>query len=62
MSYGIVCDKLYDPEKHIMEPVRVDPRDKNAYVMDQIDWLVVQVKLQFSIRIYSVSKGTLSKI
>lgn len=43
MSYGIVCDKLYDPEKHISEPVRLDPRDKKTYVVDQVDWLVIQV-------------------
>ncbi|CAI7625480.1 unnamed protein product [Penicillium manginii] len=42
MSYGIVCDKLYDAEKHISEPVRLDPRDKKTYVVDQIDWLVIQ--------------------
>ncbi|KAK5796631.1 hypothetical protein VI817_005916 [Penicillium citrinum] len=39
VSYGIVCDKLYDPEKHLMEPVRLDARDKKTYVVDQIDWL-----------------------
>ncbi|KAJ5734832.1 hypothetical protein N7533_013235 [Penicillium manginii] len=42
MSYGIVCDKLYDAVKHISEPVRLDPRDKKTYVVDQIDWLVIQ--------------------
>lgn len=43
VSYGIVCDLLYDPEKHIGEPVRRDPRDNNLYAVDQIQWLVVQV-------------------
>ncbi|KAJ5189910.1 hypothetical protein N7472_008924 [Penicillium cf. griseofulvum] len=44
ISYGIICDKLYNPEKHVGERVRVDPRDKNTYVIDQIDWLVIQVR------------------
>ncbi|KAL5358279.1 hypothetical protein BJX96DRAFT_173296 [Aspergillus floccosus] len=42
VSYGIVCDLLYDPEKHIGEPVRRDPRDNNLYAVDQIQWLIVQ--------------------
>ncbi|OQE33069.1 hypothetical protein PENFLA_c001G07118 [Penicillium flavigenum] len=42
MSYGIICDKIYNPEKHIGERVRLDPRDKQTYVINQIDWLVVQ--------------------
>lgn len=48
MSYGIVCDKLYDPESHISEPVRLDPRDKKTYVVDHIDWLVIQVSCKIS--------------
>lgn len=43
VSYGIVCDKIYNPEKHVGEPVRLDPRDKITYAIDQIDWLVIQV-------------------
>ncbi|KAF9882737.1 hypothetical protein FE257_005328 [Aspergillus nanangensis] len=42
VSYGIICDLLYDPEKHIGEPVRRDPRDSNIYAIDQIQWLIVQ--------------------
>lgn len=44
VSYGIICDKIYDPEKHIGAPVRLDPRDKRTYAIDQIDWLVIQVR------------------
>lgn len=43
VSYGIICDKIYHPEKHIGEAVRHDPRDKMTYAIDQIDWLVIQV-------------------
>ncbi|KAB8077963.1 hypothetical protein BDV29DRAFT_167418 [Aspergillus leporis] len=42
VSYGIMCDKLYDPKKHVGEPVRLDPRDNNMFAVDQIDWLVIQ--------------------
>ncbi|KAJ5623175.1 hypothetical protein N7490_011780 [Penicillium lividum] len=42
VSYGIVCDKIYNPEKHIGQAVRLDPRDKITYAVDQIDWLVIQ--------------------
>ncbi|KAJ5769200.1 hypothetical protein N7520_003759 [Penicillium odoratum] len=42
VSYGIVCDKIYNPEKHIGQAVRLDPRDKKTYAVDQIDWLVIQ--------------------
>ncbi|KAL4923834.1 uncharacterized protein BDV17DRAFT_296016 [Aspergillus undulatus] len=42
VSYGIICDILYDPEKHMGEPARQDPRYKNIYAVDQIEWLVIQ--------------------
>ncbi|KAE8141241.1 hypothetical protein BDV38DRAFT_237622 [Aspergillus pseudotamarii] len=42
VSYGIMCDKLYDPNKHVGEPVRLDPRDNNMFAVDQIDWLIIQ--------------------
>ncbi|KAI9037071.1 Hsp70 family protein [Aspergillus affinis] len=45
VSYGITCDKLYDPNEHVGEPVRLDPRDNNMFAVDQIDWLVVQARL-----------------
>ncbi|THC90325.1 hypothetical protein EYZ11_010204 [Aspergillus tanneri] len=43
VSYGIICDQIYDPEKHIGESVRLDSRDKQMYAVDQVDWLVIQV-------------------
>ncbi|RJE19671.1 hypothetical protein PHISCL_07991 [Aspergillus sclerotialis] len=42
VSYGIICDKIYNPSKHVGEPVRLDPRDNETYAVDQIDWLVIQ--------------------
>lgn len=43
VSYGIVCDLLYDPVKHLGEKVRRDPRDDNLYAIDQVEWLIIQV-------------------
>ncbi|KAL4802510.1 hypothetical protein BDV18DRAFT_146855 [Aspergillus unguis] len=42
VSYGIVCDLIYDPIKHLGEPVRRDPRDNNLYAVDQVEWLIIQ--------------------
>ncbi|KAJ5726652.1 uncharacterized protein N7483_008009 [Penicillium malachiteum] len=42
MSYGIICDKLFDPSKHSSEPSRFDARDKKKFAIGQIDWLVIQ--------------------
>ncbi|KAL4781246.1 hypothetical protein BJX76DRAFT_350325 [Aspergillus varians] len=42
VSYGIVCDVLYDPTKHVGEKVRRDPRDDNLYAVDQVEWLIIQ--------------------
>ncbi|KAL4997404.1 hypothetical protein BDV10DRAFT_195126 [Aspergillus recurvatus] len=42
VSYGIICDLIYDPVKHLGEPVRRDPRDDNLYAVDQIEWLIIQ--------------------
>ncbi|RHZ63243.1 Hsp70 family protein [Aspergillus thermomutatus] len=42
VSYGIICDQLYVPEKHAGELVRQDPHDQLRYAIDQVDWLVVQ--------------------
>ncbi|KAK2883393.1 hypothetical protein FQN49_000033 [Arthroderma sp. PD_2] len=41
-SYGIICDRTYDPQKDVGEPVRYDERDKTTYVLNQIDWLIIQ--------------------
>jgi hypothetical protein len=43
ISYGIVCDLIYDADKHLGEPVRRDPRDNRLYAVDQIEWIVLQV-------------------
>lgn len=43
VSYGIICDRIYDPGTHVGEPVRRDPRDDQIYAVDQVDWLVTQV-------------------
>ncbi|KAJ5771837.1 hypothetical protein N7520_002366 [Penicillium odoratum] len=42
VSYGIICDKLYDPTRHLGESIRYDERDKSTYAVEQIDWLVIQ--------------------
>ncbi|KAL2855677.1 hypothetical protein BJX68DRAFT_264031 [Aspergillus pseudodeflectus] len=42
ISYGIVCDLIYDADKHLGEPVRRDPRDNRLYAVDQIEWIVLQ--------------------
>jgi hypothetical protein len=47
VSYGIICDQLYIPEKHAGELIRQDPHDQLSYAIDQIDWLVVQVRRQY---------------
>ncbi|EED18796.1 conserved hypothetical protein [Talaromyces stipitatus ATCC 10500] len=44
VSYGIICDEIYDPVRHVAEPIRLDPRDNNIYATRQIDWLVIQGK------------------
>lgn len=47
VSYGIICDLLYDPAKHLGEKVRRDPRDDNLYAIDQVEWLIIQVRITF---------------
>ncbi|RDW64439.1 Hsp70 family protein [Aspergillus mulundensis] len=42
VSYGIICDVIYDPVKHLGEPVRRDPRDDNLYAINQVEWLIIQ--------------------
>ncbi|KKK15548.1 hypothetical protein ARAM_004684 [Aspergillus rambellii] len=41
-SYGVICDQLYDPEKHVGQPVRYDERNKKRYAVQQIEWLIFQ--------------------
>ncbi|KAL2871627.1 Hsp70 family protein [Aspergillus lucknowensis] len=42
VSYGVICDWLYDPKKHVGEPTRWDERNQKTYAINQIDWLVLQ--------------------
>ncbi|KAK2750331.1 hypothetical protein FQN57_003811 [Myotisia sp. PD_48] len=42
VSYGIVIDQRYDPQKHIGEPVRVGKFDKIKYAENQISWVLLQ--------------------
>lgn len=49
VSYGIMCDLLYDAERHIGEPVRRDPRDNKLYAVDQIQWFIIQVGTPLSL-------------
>lgn len=44
-SYGLICKELYDIDnpKHIGRKTQRDPKDKELYVQDCIDWFVVRV-------------------
>ncbi|KAH8429465.1 uncharacterized protein LDX57_007127 [Aspergillus melleus] len=42
VSYGVICDQLYDPHRHSREPVRFDERDGKKFAIGQIDWLILQ--------------------
>ncbi len=43
LSYGMICRELYNEAKHIGEEVTHDPRDRQRWAVNQIDWFVVQV-------------------
>ncbi|KAI9368234.1 hypothetical protein BJX61DRAFT_546732 [Aspergillus egyptiacus] len=45
VSYGVICDWLYDPKQHAGEPTRFDERNQKTYAINQIDWIVFQVPL-----------------
>ncbi|KAL4875397.1 hypothetical protein BJY04DRAFT_224064 [Aspergillus karnatakaensis] len=42
VSYGVICDWLYDPKRHQGEMTRYDERNGKTYAINQIDWLVLQ--------------------
>ncbi|KAL5333307.1 hypothetical protein BJX70DRAFT_403701 [Aspergillus crustosus] len=42
VSYGVICDWLYDPKRHTGEMTRYDERNGKTYAVNQIDWLVLQ--------------------
>ncbi|KAJ5930577.1 hypothetical protein N7466_006070 [Penicillium verhagenii] len=48
VSYGVICDQPYDPNRHTGESVRRDKLDKRMYAVQQIDWMVRQVCLRYS--------------
>jgi hypothetical protein len=50
VSYGVICDWIYDPRKHAGEPTRWDERNQKTYAINQIDWLVLQVLPQLLIQ------------
>lgn len=44
VSYGIICRVPYDPRRHVGEPVELDSLDKKKYAINQIEWIVNQVR------------------
>jgi hypothetical protein len=42
VSYGMICKELYNPVNHMGEPTAYDPRDRQTYALNQIDWFVKQ--------------------
>ncbi|KAL4924601.1 porphobilinogen deaminase, dipyromethane cofactor binding domain-containing protein [Aspergillus undulatus] len=42
VSYGVICDWLYDPKKHLGEITRYDERNGKTYAINQIDWIVLK--------------------
>ncbi|KAL2827810.1 hypothetical protein BDW59DRAFT_54789 [Aspergillus cavernicola] len=42
VSYGVICDWLYDPKIHLGEQTRYDERNGKTYAINQIDWFVLQ--------------------
>ncbi|KAL3469292.1 hypothetical protein BJX99DRAFT_78386 [Aspergillus californicus] len=42
VSYGVICDWVYDPKVHVGEPTRYDERNGKTYAIGQIDWIVLQ--------------------
>ena len=66
VSYGVICDKVFDPTRHNGEPLRYDERDKKMYAVGQVDWLVLQgsptprdgFSKEFKRKIYPREQGT----
>jgi hypothetical protein len=42
-SYGVLCQRPYIPYKHVGEDVTIDHGTGKKWVLNQIDWLVIQV-------------------
>lgn len=45
VSYGIVVNQLYDPKIHQGMNFSRDPRDGKKWMLDQVEWLIRQVRL-----------------
>lgn len=54
VSYGIICHKVYNRDIHVGERVQMDVRDKRLYALDQIDWLVVKVRMPSPLALQSL--------
>ncbi|KAF2470561.1 uncharacterized protein BDR25DRAFT_261580 [Lindgomyces ingoldianus] len=42
LSYGVVCDQIYQEENHLGEYVVRDPRDGKRWAKAQIEWIIKQ--------------------
>jgi len=43
VSYGLVVNQRYNPNKHIGEKIMRDPRDRKRWAIGQVEWLIRQV-------------------
>lgn len=43
VSYGVVVNQRWDPQKHQGQRVYKDPRDKKQWALNQIEWLIREV-------------------
>lgn len=44
VSYGVVVNQRWDPQKHQGQKVYKDPRDKKQWALNQIEWLIREVR------------------
>lgn len=44
VSYGVVVNQRWDPQKHQGQRVYKDPRDKKQWALNQIEWLIREVR------------------
>ena len=43
VSYGVVVNQRYDPQRHYNQVIYKDPRDKKKWALNQIEWLIKEV-------------------
>lgn len=43
VSYGVVVNQRFDPERHHNQVIYRDPRDKKKWALNQIEWLIKEV-------------------